>query len=157
MIGGLIVAVVGAFTKAAVDDGTVIRFLGGVPCSSPCGTYGDLVSDLGAAKEKADTAFVELGERVTTLETRPRFPDDWAEYTADYIWKREGGRPRPSPVRMISTDEGFCFLTRVEGTFEGDREWAEIASRNGWWVLNGGPGRPLTAHARCWRFPKRPL
>ena len=132
-----------------------VQFSVAIDKESPCGTYRDLADELKAVVREAKAASDDLGSRVTALETRPRFPDDWADVTGDYIWSRDGGEPRPSPVPMISTDEGFCFLTRIEGTFEGDREWAAIASRGGRWVLNGGPGRALAAHARCWKFPKR--
>ena len=159
IVVGLIVLGVGALVNVLVNDGTVIRLLGGVACrpEPQCGTYTELKEDLEDATEKtkkAETALSGLGERLTALEANPAFPDDWAEFTGDYIWRQDGRGPRPSPQPMIPTDEGFCFLTRIEGTFEGDREWAAIVTRHGQWVLEGGSGRPLAAHARCWKFPQ---
>ena len=183
MAGRFIVAVavvlVAAIGKAMIDNGTLISLLGGVACSSSqgsdCGTYRELADDLDRVEREAGAAQDQLTERFDRLETErfggleselnqlagdvdrlksePALPDDWADFTS-YTWKRDDGEPRPSPVQMIPADEGFCFLTRIEGSFEGDREWAEIVSSSGRWVLNGGPGNALAAHARCWSFPR---
>ena len=176
MIKGIVVVAVAGLTVAAVaaviNDGTVIRLLGGVACSDSqeftCGTHSDLVAELDRVKREASGTRAEAsnaraaqGARIAQLETKvegleaePTFPADWNDLLSHYTWSRDRGEPRPDPVQMIPADEGFCFLTRIEGTFEGDKEWADIEYRSGLWVLNGGPGRPLTAHASCWSFPE---
>lgn len=144
MIKGIAVVVVAGLTvaavKAMIDDGIVIRLLGGVACSdsqeSTCGTHAELVDALSLVKQEAGVAQGQLGAKIGELETKveeletkvgkleaePTFPaDDWDNFT-NHTWKRDDGEPRPGPEPMIPTDEGFCFLTRIEGSFEGDKE-----------------------------------
>ena len=58
-----------------------------------------------------------------------------------------------SPVQMIPTSQGICYLTYVRGKFEGIRESVSITQDNGHWYLSGDSRQEaVKAGAACWRF-----
>ena len=63
-------------------------------------------------------------------------------------------------TNLIPASEGFCFLTRVSGSFAGNGEWAEVVREDGLWKLrtdsiNGsGAGAWVYADAHCLRYPE---
>lgn len=65
-----------------------------------------------------------------------------------YSWK-QGEDEKP----MIRTDEGFCYLTRIQGKFEGYGEVVSVHVKGDYWYL-GGKSKQLhvAAEARCWRW-----
>jgi hypothetical protein len=68
-------------------------------------------------------------------------------YTDEYVWQE--GDP---PVKMVNSNDGFCFLTGVEGDFFSPSEWVEIyLETDNFWYLRGGSsgGRGVKAWARC--------
>ena len=72
-------------------------------------------------------------------------------HTLDYVW-RQPGDDQPKP--MLRTTDGVCYLVHVSGVIEE----VEVIEDDGWWVLQGNAGSPITdiiseARARCWRFP----
>jgi hypothetical protein len=79
-------------------------------------------------------------------------PNLTALATRQFSWSQ--GEP---PVRMIHKDEGFCFLTRVGGGFEGGGEVVLIELRDdGYYYLTGGSGQS-GVHAEATAVVIRPL
>ena len=75
--------------------------------------------------------------------------------TGEFSWSQ--GQP---PVDMGSSTETFCYLTRIQGDFEGGGESVRIAGRNGRWFLEGSSQQSgIGAGARCTptRFGSRVL
>ena len=71
----------------------------------------------------------------------------------EYTWHQNEDN---SVKRMVPTSEGFCFLTRAAGNFNGGGEWLQIDQEDGYWVLRGRGARRefnIQGTARCWRFP----
>lgn len=62
-------------------------------------------------------------------------------------------------VRMITSDEGYCFLTTVGGDFGGDGDRVRVRVVDGSWYMEGAadPGsNTIDAAARCWMAPAAP-
>lgn len=56
--------------------------------------------------------------------------------------------------QLISVDEGICFITGIQGKFEGNAEHVWIEPVLGHWFLRGTSRQPwVEVSARCWRFP----
>ncbi len=71
----------------------------------------------------------------------------------EYQWERGG-----APVRMIRKEEGFCYLTRVNGEFAGMGEQARVyIGDDGYWYLHGTAFKPLAATAMSVRFVSKPF
>lgn len=69
----------------------------------------------------------------------------------EYEWSR--GMPS---VRMIQKDEGFCFLTGINGAFAGMAEDVSVRIEpDGYWYLKGRTNQPLVARAVSVRFAKK--
>ena len=65
--------------------------------------------------------------------------------SGEYIWG-QGQRP----VRMAPTSHAVCFLTGVQGQFEGGGEWVRVYASGGYWYLGGGSAqRDVQARAIC--------
>lgn len=93
---------------------------------------------IAAAEEAATNRLVALAKGPTLIETT-------------YAW-RQGQQE----VEMIGIDEGFCYLTRITGRFEGDGEFVVIHIRGGSWYLDGGSLQEyVAAKARCWKWTAR--
>lgn len=60
-------------------------------------------------------------------------------------------------VELLSASEGLCYLTRVQGPFDGVGEMAQVTRRGGSWFLQAKSGKEggagVEAEAACWRFP----
>jgi hypothetical protein len=71
-------------------------------------------------------------------------------YTSEYLW--EQGEP---PIKgRVRDREGFCFLTRVRGDFEGAGERVEIQRDGGYWELYGRSRQDgIAAGMRCVKWP----
>jgi hypothetical protein len=52
-----------------------------------------------------------------------------------------GGDTQKSSDDMMPRDDYFCYLTKVQGEFDGGAEWAKVQARNGTWYLD--------VHAGC--------
>lgn len=61
---------------------------------------------------------------------------------AEYRWT-----PARQPIRMISTQEGFCFISAVGGKFAGYGEHVDVVTKDGFWHLTGGSQQHLFARA----------
>lgn len=62
-----------------------------------------------------------------------------------FTWN-QGNNPTP----MIRTRIGVCFLTSVQGKFEGDKEKVELYIENGQWFLSGSSGQfGVSGEANC--------
>jgi hypothetical protein len=71
----------------------------------------------------------------------------------EYGWQRGDGA-----VRMIRKEEGFCYLTRVNGQFAGLGEEARVyIGDDGYWYLSGSAYKPLAATAMSVRFMTKPF
>ena len=65
-----------------------------------------------------------------------------------YEWQRGG-----APVRMISKDEGFCFLSAVGGHFAGGGESVRVyIGEDGFWYLGGSAAQELWGKAMSVKF-----
>ena len=71
-----------------------------------------------------------------------------------YEWELGNGEPR----QMIRADSGFCFLTRVSGQFDGDREQVRVYVDGDFWFLHGqsAQNKHVEAEAHCWIFRTEP-
>ena len=55
-----------------------------------------------------------------------------------------------NPTSMIRERSGACFLTSIQGKFEGDKEKVEISRQNGQWFLGGSSDQfGVSAEATC--------
>jgi hypothetical protein len=67
------------------------------------------------------------------------------ELSDEYRWS-EG----QEKVEMIESNKGFCFLTFVSGSFEGDGEAIFVTIDGGKWILYGRAQQEgIQARARC--------
>ena len=55
---------------------------------------------------------------------------------------------------MIAAGAGFCFLTRISGQFDGDREQVRVYIDGDRWYLHGqsAQNKHVEAEAHCWTF-----
>jgi hypothetical protein len=68
-----------------------------------------------------------------------------------YEWKRNA-----APVKMISKDEGYCFLTEIGGHFAGGGESVKVyIGEDGFWYLGGGAFQDIWAKAMSVKFPHK--
>ncbi len=62
-----------------------------------------------------------------------------------FTWN-QGNNPTP----MIRERSGACFLTSIQGKFEGDKEKVELYKENGQWFLSGSSDQfGISAEATC--------
>jgi hypothetical protein len=61
---------------------------------------------------------------------------------------------RTRSLRMIPAREGFCFLSRIRGYFDGRGERVRIVAEDGHWYLRGAsyPDKDLEIWAQCVRY-----
>ena len=79
-----------------------------------------------------------------------RFSQGVSPKVTNFYWKQG-----QSPVQMIPTSQGICYLTYVRGKFEGTRESVSITQDNGHWYLSGDSRQvAVKAGAACWKFPE---
>jgi hypothetical protein len=62
----------------------------------------------------------------------------------EYAWP-----PKSEPIKMISKDEGFCYLSHLAGKFLGPGELIGVAVDNadGYWYLHGKSNAEVTGRA----------
>ena len=66
-----------------------------------------------------------------------------------YTWSQTDNNPKP----MINSNEGVCFLTSIQGKFEGDKERVEVYRQNGQWFLGGNSTQfGVSGQANCVRW-----
>jgi hypothetical protein len=66
-----------------------------------------------------------------------------------YFWHQTFG----TPIRMIRSNDGICYLTLVRGRFQGAGEKVTIANRDGYWWLEGESKQEgVAAEATCVPF-----
>ena len=56
----------------------------------------------------------------------------------EFTWNQDAGDTDPTP--MYGQDQGVCFLTAVQGKFEGDGESLNVYLQNRQWFLGGQSG-----------------
>ena len=127
-IGVVVVAIIGAAT-----------YIGELR-----GQLDGLKSQVGQLSANAiEIAEEKAAQRLKTLAKGPTLVD------RDFSWSQGS-----SEVEMIGQSEGFCYLTRITGKFEGGGEVVSIHVKGGSWYLGGRSKQTgVAAHARCWKWP----
>jgi hypothetical protein len=81
---------------------------------------------------------------VHALALRPVKANTFRALYCEAVWDAKTG-----PVKMISKDEGFCFISGVAGKYEGASEIARVyVDQDGFWCLDG-QSRQTTMSARA--------
>ena len=93
-----------------------------------------------------DDGYWYLGGRCITavsgkaLALRAKRPGSLHARIQEYTWA-----PGDKPIKMIARQDGFCFLSSIEGGFQGGveggykgGEWVRVYLNNGFWYLDGG-------------------
>lgn len=114
------------------------------------GRVDELKSRVDALNPDAINEAVE--NAISRLEALTRNPTlDEREF---HIWADKNKSPEKE---MIGQDEGFCYLTKVTGDFEGGGEDVRIVIKGGSWylVVKSGQQNGIGASARCWKWPLR--
>ena len=104
------------------------------------------VTNMNKRLDKFDNVVGVLGKQVGSL--NKRLSDLGHSETQEYTWRK--GDPEKE---MLSVSEGVCYLTRVQGKFEGHGEAVFVTIKGNSWYLHGRANQPLLAKARCWKFP----
>lgn len=106
------------------------------------------VSELKGRVDGLDVDVIKEAEkkavsRINSMTGRPEL------INKDFSWNQGVGERK-----MIRTDEGFCYLTHIQGKFEGHEEAVWINVRGDYWYLSGkSRQRDVAAKARCWKWP----
>lgn len=93
-----------------------------------------------------------LAERVDALDAwRNSFPDGSSVTEFRMEVPNDG---QTDTVEMIPEENGICYLTHIQGGFQGAGERVWIERSAGRWTLNASTLRPqgLIVAANCWEF-----
>lgn len=147
------------WSMRGIDLGIVVALLGAVAGGTAYivkleGRVGELSRRLADARpsiqratDEAIATIQDFGEGLQHLQISRRYST--------------GGSSGTSNQRLISGDDGFCFLARVAGDLNGNGEWAQVRlEENGFWNLQtdsrsgSGRGAWVYADAYCILYPK---